>query len=472
MSLLEGVYFARKTNGTGSSLSTIQLGTLPGFGAASHAIPEYRKTQVGGLIRWEIDCIVIPVEPMTNDLESMRDEVNEYIAGFLNLNDFKPLDVKSFSNGRSFVRALGQQRGDLITLNQASTSRTLEADVALSDVRILDGEMMPHGGMTVRFIFVKETPIAMPSQRWCSFRIRAGGTGTESAQVNLTNDGVQSSRTTSIFQQTDGGLERLTVRTSYVSEFGTRTFQAIQDFASTKKVECLHSTPLLRTTRAGRFQALNTKDNYGDITLDASYGGSADDTIFANATLEDIRVLQNDEDGGVELEYTFVRVRPEFQSTSTYFRFRILSNGTGGHRKTVPLTLNDPESAWLGELDYFGTGKQTHCKIRVWMPNDHGATTLLNVQAKAEGIRNDAEFKPPLIKDLPRGKAIMPNISNNFGDVVQHTAYISSSDASGTVILDNCTMIEPPRIVDNLNEDGCMMEFTFGRIADSNEITG
>lgn len=476
MSLIESVLFIRKTDGTGSILDATpqQLGILPGVGIASFSPPEYRKTQIGGLIRWEVDAIVVPIEPNVNDLALMRDQVNAYIATQLDTWNYFPPEITTLPNGKLYIRTRGQSRGDLQAIDAFSIQRTLESDVALSEVSIIENDAMPHGGMKVRYVFVKEANEALPEQRWVSFRRRAGGTGSfTGTQTNLTPTGAQSSRLTTFGRQTDGPIQRFSVRVWYASEFGARTLAGILAHVDQQKAEMLWSQPIIRAVRGtGLARILNVRNNFGDVYLTDSHDGSATQTLIQNVQLEDARIIRSDEQGGVQIEYTFINVRPEYQPDSQYIRFRIRNGGTGSHRKTVPLTIDDTESAWLYDFTYTGQGLLTVAKVRVWMPNDHGDTTLLNVQAKAEGIRNDCEFKPPIIKALPRGKGIMPNIHDNFGDLVIHTSHIDSSSSTGTVLLDNCTLIEPPRIFDSMNENGVGMEFKFGRIADSNEISG
>lgn len=473
MSIIEGAFFQRKTDGTGTVLDNTQLGVLPGVGLASFNVPEYRKTQIGGLIRWEIDAIVVPVEPNVNDIALMRDQINAYITNQLNTFGFRPVEIVTLPNGKLYVRTRRQQRGDLIAVDAFSVQRVLDTNVAISEISIIENDAMPHGGMKVRYVFIKESDQALPEQRWVSFRRRNGGTGSfTGTEVNLTPAETQSSRLTQFSRQTDGPLQRLSVRVWYASEFGTRTLASILAHVDSQKSLMQWSQPIIRGVKHGHARILNTRNNFGDVYLTDVHGGVATQTLIQNVQLEDARVVRSDEQGGVEIEYTFINVRPEYTPDARYVRFRIRNNGTGSHRKTVPLTIDDGEAAWLWDFTYTGQGLLTVARVRVWMPNDHGDTELLNVQAKAEGIRNDCEFKPPVIKSLPRGKGIMPNLHDNFGDLVIHTSHIDSSSSVGDVLLDNCTLLEPPRIFDTLNENGVGMEFKFARIADSNEITG
>lgn len=469
MSIIEGIFFDRLHQDTDARLSLTQLGDLPGIGTNALAIPEYRKTQVGNMIRWEVDAIVIPVTPNNNDIRLMRSAINEYVADFLNTNDWHPIDIRDLPNGQAYIRTRGQQRGNLFTLNASALETEIDTGVVLAEVDIIEDDMMPHGAMVVRFIFIKESTIATPTQKWCSFRIRVGGTGSETARTNLTDSGVQSSKLTQISRQTDGIIDRVTVRTYYASESGTRNQSTIQSYVFDQKEDMLWNPPQLRITPRGEGIYLNTKNNFGDLTLDATHGGSASETLLTNCTLADARIVNDDGAGGVEIEYEFVKVRPAFQPASQYIRFRIRSGGDGGTIATVPFTINDVEAAWLWDLIYQGEGLLTTATVRVWMPNDHGTTTLLNVQAKGEGIRNSCLFKPPLIKELPRGKGIMPNIHNNFGDLMIHTSYVDAG-VDGSVLLANCTMLEPPRISNSLNDGGAMITLKFGRIANSNAI--
>lgn len=469
---MEAVFFQLRTDGTGATIGEpVQIGKMPGTGALSYSQPEYRKTQQGGLIRWEIDVPVVPIEPTNNsfDIDLMRDGVNAYLSDVLTMMNFAPVEVHDLPNGETFVTTRKQQSGDLI-VKDFSSSRTIDTGVVLSDARVIEDSLMMAGGVVLRFVFIKPASLQLPSQRWVSFRVRAGGTGAETSRINLTDNGAQSSRLTRITPDPDGILRRVTVRTWYRSESGTRNYSSILAYVETMKSALKWSPPVIKTNNQGRGIVLNTRDNFGDLTLDASYNGSAVATLIQNATLEDARVVGSDGAGGVEVEYVFITVPAEHRPTLRYFRFRILNNGTGAHRKTVPLGVNDPESGWLGELEMYGQGKLTVAKVRVWMPNDHGATTLLNVQAKAVGVANDCEFVPPQVKDLPRGKAIMPNIHNNFGALMYHTSYVSDSSNTGTVVLSNCTMYEPPQVFDSRNEDGVGMQFTFARVSDSSRV--
>lgn len=471
MSIVQGMYFQRRTGGTGSILSTLQLGILPGVGIETMAMPEYRKTQEDGLEKWTVDAIVIPLTPNNGDIVAMRSAINSYITDFYAQNDWKPVEKTKLHNGSVYIRTRGEQRGDLITVTATGVQATIDTDVVLESVEVKQEDTMPLGAMVVQFTYIKEATNQKPDQVWYSFRLRAGGTGAEQSQINMTDSGVQSSRLTQINRDSNGLLESIIITAAYTSEFGTRTQTAIQDFINTQKESMSWHPVNINVTPNGYGKILNTTDNFGDITVDSSHGGAASETLMANCTLSDVRIVSDDGAGGVDIEYTFVRVRPAFQAPTKYMRFRIKTGGTGGHRSTIPFGVDDPDSAWLWKVHYQGEGLLTTISCQFWMPNDHGATSLLIVQAKGEGIRNACLFKPPLIKPLPRGKAIMPNLHQNFGDVVIHDSYINTSDASGDVLLANCTLLEPPRVENANNEGGCMITCKFGRIADSNEIT-
>lgn len=468
---VEQLFFQRKTDGTGSALgSPVQIGRLPGTGLHSYVQGEYRAEVQDGLIRWVCRVPVIPMEPndASYDIAAMRDAVNAYVSSALTDMQFAPVETVTLPNGKRYVRTRRQQRGDLY-VKTFDSERVIVSNVAIAEANIVDGEPMHAGGMVVEFVFVQEHASALPSQRWCSFRIRAGGTGSQQSRVNLVDSGTQSSRLTVFDRQQDGIIQRFIVRTTYSAENGARSMAQVLSHLGSQQAAMVYAQPILRTNGKGQGLFLNVHDNFGDVTLDDAYNGSTVTTLIQNVTLESARVVDSDEQGGVTVEYAFVNVRPEFTPEARYFRFRMKS-ASGSHKKTVPLGIDDPESSWLGELEYFGRDKLTLARVRVWMPNDHGDTTLLNIQAKAEGIRNDCEFKPPLVKDLPRGFAYMPNVHTNFGDLYVHTSYVSSSSTSGTVVLSDCCMMEPPRVFDSLNDGGVGMEFVFGRVADSSAI--
>jgi len=466
---MESIFFQRRTDGINSNIGLpIQIGKLPGTGVGSYVQPEYRKTQQGGIIRWEVDVPVVPYEPTDNDydLSLMREGINAYLSDLLKLMQFAPIELRTMPNGKNYVSFRNQQRGDLI-VKTLFESEVIETNVAISDARIIEDEMMMSGGMVIRIVFVKESDLQLPDQRWASFRIRAGGTGSQLAQIAITDNGTQSSRLTTFEIDSAGPIQRLVISAWYSSEAGARSLASIIGYPDLKKADMLWSPVIIKNDSLGRPVILNTRNNFGDITIDSGFQGSAVITLLQNAVLQDIAIVSYDEGGGVQIQYTFISVKAEFRPPLRYFRFRISNSPT----VTVPLGVNDPESAWLGELSVYGSGKLTLATVRSWMPNDHGATELLDVQSKGEAIRNACRFSPPLLKDMPRGKAIMPKIQNNFGTLYYSNSYLSGSETSGTMVLTNCTMMEPPKVFESLNEGGVGMEFTFGRVADSNRVT-
>lgn len=78
-------------------------------------------------------------------------------------------------------------------------------------------------------------------------------------------------------------------------------------------------------------------------------------------------------------------------------------------------------------------------------------------QARLEAVRAATKFAPPVVKQLPRGRAVAVNASNNFGKLT------SFNDAQ--LVLDRCWMHDA-QIVDGQGIAGVKLQLTFARVSE------
>lgn len=78
---------------------------------------------------------------------------------------------------------------------------------------------------------------------------------------------------------------------------------------------------------------------------------------------------------------------------------------------------------------------------------------------RADDLKTALNFRVPIVHQLARGKVKVPNLYDNFGDLVHNAG------SPETVILDNCTLFDVS-IEDDGLAPGCTLILTFGRAAD------
>lgn len=143
-------------------------------------------------------------------------------------------------------------------------------------------------------------------------------------------------------------------------------------------------------------------------------------------------------------------------------RWQNRTNGTGTILSTVDLSV-DGSTAISG--DYTPVPDEILNKVQVrafYFPSGDETTEYDSNRAaiagRVEALKTALKFKPPTVKRLARGVAVMPNIYNNFGDLV----YGPSSPY--TVILANCCLLDIS-VEEDTNASGMSILMTFGKVA-------
>lgn len=96
----------------------------------------------------------------------------------------------------------------------------------------------------------------------------------------------------------------------------------------------------------------------------------------------------------------------------------------------------------------------------------HLAAARLAASAYLDSLRLALLHQEPVVHNLPRGRAVMPNIGNNFGDLIYYTDLLDASGLSGTTILANCTLFSAS-VVDDPGIEGLTLDLVFGKVSAS-----
>lgn len=158
----------------------------------------------------------------------------------------------------------------------------------------------------------------------------------------------------------------------------------------------------------------------------------------------------------------------------TVIRFDRRDGGTGTVLDTTYLGKDDTITGTAQEkaqipMGFSMTAADRLTKISVegmYFDADLNMTTdqrqaRLNAAKWVEDIRAACVFTPPTYRELPRGKALMVNVANNFGDVVADKITPSGHDL---VLLSNCCLLAA-EVTDDVGVAGIKCLFTFGRVA-------
>lgn len=70
----------------------------------------------------------------------------------------------------------------------------------------------------------------------------------------------------------------------------------------------------------------------------------------------------------------------------------------------------------------------------------------------------------PIVRQLGMGKAYMPNVYDNFGDLV------AASTTGDSLLLDNCTLFDASIEDDQMMVEGIVLKLTFARVCDAMSI--
>lgn len=82
--------------------------------------------------------------------------------------------------------------------------------------------------------------------------------------------------------------------------------------------------------------------------------------------------------------------------------------------------------------------------------------------ARLEALRSALKYRPVQVKNMARGVAVIPNVHQNFGDLVQ----IAEDGTTEAAILENCCLLESS-IDGPANVPGIVCVLVFGRVCDA-----
>lgn len=153
-------------------------------------------------------------------------------------------------------------------------------------------------------------------------------------------------------------------------------------------------------------------------------------------------------------------------------RFQLRTGGTGSTiGSAVKLGFDDDEvsdratASWALQLD----GPLIRCIVDTFY---FGTESSVGTQASEIVIRKSAQeycnsiaslcqYRPHQVKELSRGKAVIPHVHEGWGDV----QLLYASPVS--VLLDNCTLESAEVVDDTPMLIGAALRFTFVRVRDS-----
>ena len=146
----------------------------------------------------------------------------------------------------------------------------------------------------------------------------------------------------------------------------------------------------------------------------------------------------------------------------TTIKFKQRAGGTGALGTVTVLAVSD--TAGNLPCDYVAVADPLLKKVAVrahYFPAD---ALSYDACRRAAVLRRDAllsalNYRVPIVRPLARGKVAVPNLYDNFGDLVY------DSGSPNVVILDNCTLFDITVDDDGLAR-GVTLVLTFGRAAD------
>lgn len=142
------------------------------------------------------------------------------------------------------------------------------------------------------------------------------------------------------------------------------------------------------------------------------------------------------------------------------------NNGTGSVLATVKLAL-DEGSETLAEFFQVADPNLTKYEVRAhFFPDITSSDAASYNEARRLTVRRldelkvSLQYRPSIVRTGARGISYIPNIHNNFGDLVMVTA------SGPSVILDNCCLFDS-NIVDDVGVNGVTLSLVFARVADA-----
>lgn len=128
-----------------------------------------------------------------------------------------------------------------------------------------------------------------------------------------------------------------------------------------------------------------------------------------------------------------------------YLRFDIKTGGTGTVETSVWLSWDETldsgsEGHVHGEFTLTPDGMLVRAVCAAYYfaadpeTADEEVTARQSATAHADDLKASLRFRPPIVKELARGAVVLPNIHNNFGDLVA-----VDTEGGDHVVLANCT---------------------------------
>jgi hypothetical protein len=142
-------------------------------------------------------------------------------------------------------------------------------------------------------------------------------------------------------------------------------------------------------------------------------------------------------------------------------KFERRTNGTGTVLDTTFLGHNETSTGAPAMWSFQPDGMLIKCVVETFYfadPTQTNAQQRVAAVKYIEDLRSALLYRPIIVKELARGKAVMPRIVQNFGTLVLHSP--------STTLLTNCTLIEAS-VSDDVGINGIGIRLVFGRVADA-----
>ncbi|HLO42637.1 MAG TPA: hypothetical protein VK176_16560 [Phycisphaerales bacterium] len=152
----------------------------------------------------------------------------------------------------------------------------------------------------------------------------------------------------------------------------------------------------------------------------------------------------------------------------THLKFIRKTDGTGSTLSTTVLALDGTDPL---PCDYQQVPDAVLTKIQVKAlyfsataitTQDSHQAARRAVVARLEVLRDALCYKPVTVKQLARGVAVIPNVHQNFGDLVE----MNEDGTTANVILANCCLLEAS-VEDSGVVPGLAVVLVFGRVCDA-----
>jgi hypothetical protein len=160
--------------------------------------------------------------------------------------------------------------------------------------------------------------------------------------------------------------------------------------------------------------------------------------------------------------------------------FQLRTDGNGANiGSAVKLSLDDDSSPCEAEIISTTDGQLQKTTVRAFYFPDAGsfdvaglATARVAVLSRLNAMATACRWKPPVIKPLPRGGLIMPNMYQNFGDLqLSYKLTTGIGSPTTTVAMANCCLYEFGIDDDTGKLPGLAFHMTFAKVLDQLAVT-